>query len=1114
VSNGTNIIDQVRGLSLDPGVMSAAIDGFRDVPTSADTLPRAEITQFVNGLSGLSFPDGARAAEGRQDGLRRLLEEGVPAPEGMLSPLTSQADRIRQLLASGVLQEFTEALGPLGRVVSDVPRDPSALLTTVREPLVGVLDVLAKDTRILGLQRFSQQIEQASALIGGNPQEAVNFLQAQIEQTTTVTTGPVNRATEGTTTALDGLSSDYDADAIAADFRTLLTVFAPEGSPALAEQISNVDVTDEAAITTLISRLESARNLLVTLGNRLVGDLASALTRFTNVSDAKLIESLETAYTATGELEVENLADLGLGLRATLESVRRTLDDVDPDTVLRPLREAIERLRSILAEIGLPEVQNRVVSTLAEAEALIGEFGRLQIQVTAAFHGIISDVNAGIDQLNLSGLVATAQNAIDSVTPVIDEIETVFDDIDTSLDTALNAVSDALDTLTGTLLDEDTGIKKQLENYLAGILQALEDLDLQQVLTELGETFGGVIDRLKEVSFDPVVEAVIDELERTRAKLQEIDTSQLNPVLREALAVALRVITELGDRYDDEIKADILEQYDALLEEGVETPFAFAREKFDELLGEVEVLDPGFLIREAGLVSLYETMRSELDGFRPSQVLGELDGLYTDFREELDRFSPEQYLGGITDIFRQLQEKVDSLSPLVLVDQLESVLNELKDEVRRIDLSAFAEALGSSVEALTDVAERISLEGLSEALDAVYQPVLAALEALNPEPLLRPILDFKQRIIEAIDQADVSALGPVLQGTRTERNQTRLENVQSSLAAAVDQALDHIRTADPAGMIVQLRQHFAAIRAAVQGLPADPGFEARKAEMLGLVDELDPFPVLSPAVERFDALVAASESLRSAVEGLSDPPASLAAAAQRANALIDELTPEVDPAAGIKEALTGLIEAAFENFPLDAIQGVYDDLVEVVERMAPDNLLGGLRDLVEDLTGLVQEIGDPGEIIAALEGASGALLEALDAVSFEPFRVDLESAFSTLSAKLGELDPTPIADTIAQRYDDLVSVADRINPGEVTERLDQVYEEEVIAKLSELHPQTILIEPLEAAFEEVLQLIGGLDVDVVFEPLLERLQTLREELDQGLTRVGQELLQTLRAIPV
>jgi hypothetical protein len=1114
MSNGTNIIERVRELAPDPGIMNAAIDGFRDVPTSPESLPTAEITRFVATLSGLSVPDGAEAAEGRQDGLQRLLEEGIPAPDDLLSPLTAQAGQIRQLLAEGVLRQLTETLGPLGGIVSDMPRDPADLLLTVREPLVSVLDVLSKDTGLLGLQRYSQQIQQASTLIGGDPQQAANFLQSQIQQTTTVTTGPVSRATEGTTTALDGIRSDFGAAAISADFQALLAVLIPESGPTLAAQISALDVTDEAEITALISRLESARNLLTALGNRVAGDLALASARLTHVSAGRLIESLQTAYTATAALDVEDLADLGLGLRTTLDSVRATLGSVDPDVVLRPLRDALEQLRSVLTDIGLPQVRDRMISTLGEAEELVEEFGRLQIQATAAFHGVISEVNAGIDRLDLSGLVTTSQNAIDSVTPVLDELSTLFDDIDTALDNGLGAISEALDALTGTLLDENTGVRKQLEDFLAGILQALEDLDLEAVLSGLGEALDKAIDRLGEVAFDPVVEAVIEELEDARTKLQEIDTSQLSPLLREALRVALVVITELGDRYDDEIKAGILDRYDALVEDGVSAPFAFAREKFEELVGEVEVLNPGFLIREAGLVSLYEILQTEIDGFRPSQVLGELDELYTGFRGELDRFSPEQYLGGITDVFGQLQDKVATLSPSELIDQLESVLDGIKDEAREIDLGAFAEALVSSIEALTSVVERISLDGLGAALNAVHQPVVSALEALDPEPLLRPVVDFKQQIIGAIDQADLSALGPVLQGARTRRDQTKLENVRTALATALNQTLAHIETADPAEMIEQLRQHLLAVRAAVQGLPENPAFEPRKAEMLGLAGELDPFPALSLAVERFGSLVVALEALDRAVEGLSEPPAGLEAAAQRAGEIIDELTPEVDPSTEIKDTLTALIEAAFENFPLDAVQGVYDDLVGAVERLSPENLFAGLQDLVSELAALVQQVGDPGEIVVALEDANRTLMEALDGVSLESFRLDLESAFTTLSEKLGELDPAPIVDAISERHDELIALANRVDPGEVSERLDRIYEDQVAEKLSGLHPREILIEPLEAAFEEVLELVEGLNVDAVFEPFLQRLQTLREELDQGLTRVGQALLETLRAIPV
>jgi len=76
--------------------------------------------------------------------------------------------------------------------------------------------------------------------------------------------------------------------------------------------------------------LESARNLLTALGNSSANALTSALARFDDVSGSKLTESLEVAYNAIGNLELDNLLDLGLGLREVFESIQQRLDSVNP----------------------------------------------------------------------------------------------------------------------------------------------------------------------------------------------------------------------------------------------------------------------------------------------------------------------------------------------------------------------------------------------------------------------------------------------------------------------------------------------------------------------------------------------------------------------------------------------------------------------------------------------------------------------------------------------------------------------------------------------------------------------------------------------------------------
>ena len=415
LSNGTNIIDQVRGLSLEGNVLEGAVGAFRDVPGSADLIPSAEVGQLVRALTTSSVPDGTRAAGMRQDRLGQLLEGGIPAPEEALTPFGEQFDRVRGLVSGDALQGLTDIFGPFSDLLTTFPSDPSAVFSGVTDQLVGVLDVVAKDTRVLGLQNYSGQIEQLTALVGGDAQGAVDFIQAQIEQVTGTTSGPVNRATEGPETALSGVVSDYNPGALAADLQTLLTLLAPENGASLAERITTLDVQNESDVAGVATQLESAVNLLSALGERSENGLASALGRREDLSGTRLAEALEVAYGAIGNLEVEDVLDLGLNLREVFESVEQRLDGVDPDSLLRPVRDALEQARSQLDQVGITQVQEAVVSALAEARTLVQELGRLQIELTASLHTAISSVTDAIDQVDLAGLVSTVQDAINTV---------------------------------------------------------------------------------------------------------------------------------------------------------------------------------------------------------------------------------------------------------------------------------------------------------------------------------------------------------------------------------------------------------------------------------------------------------------------------------------------------------------------------------------------------------------------------------------------------------------------------------------------------------------------------------------------------------------------------
>lgn len=79
--------------------------------------------------------------------------------------------------------------------------------------------------------------------------------------------------------------------------------------------------------------------------------------------------------------------------------------------------------------------------------------------------------------------------------------------------------------------------------------------------------------------------------------------------------------------------------------------------------------------------------------------------------------------------------------------------------------------------------------------------------------------------------------------------------------------------------------------------------------------------------------------------------------------------------------------------------------------------------------------------------------------------------------------------------------------------LNRIYTEGILSRVSQIDVKSI-VEPLEAVFENIRSLAEVIDAEVLFRPMIEKMEELFDQLESGLARTSKAFGQMITAIPV
>ena len=746
-------------------------------------------------------------------------------------------------------------------------------------------------------------------------------------------------------------------------------------------------------------------------------------------------------------------------------------------------------LQDFVAKIDLSAIQEPLATVAEQAKAAADALDGAVITLTLEIQQLFGGVEALLDQVDPAVLRARVEAAIAGFeSQIVDRINALFE----PARAAVTEVVGSIDAAVGAFDPE--AILQPLRDALGAVTGILEDPAVAAAMREIREALDTATSGLESLSFTPVADAVIANIDGVAQTLETIETSLLPPPAQLALQAALSVLPESLAP----VTNPLVDNVGQLLESGPVPVLESLIEPPVQLKQAIQQFDPADLVGEA-LSAPFASLVQQMEGFRPSALLepvrAELDALKERLREDA---RPGRLLEPLEPPFAQLLQAFDRLRPEEVVAPLEEAITGVVDDVlETLPVDEVLDQVGDALDRVEEVAtmgttllapvERIrdalgAFAAAEDELTGWLDEILAKVEPLAADDSLAAAA---ADVAAAVDATKAAPLGETVRGP--------LELVLAELAT-----LDAQRRLT--GVVLA---HRGVSREALAALPAS-------TEKTAVEDVLDRLRPLDPEFGApFRSLAEWREDLVEAREALAAALADWDARHHPADGVLARLHDAQPVPAELAQRVREYLEPRLVT-PLVALFGMTAPL-----RAALDALVSELARLVNDLNAKLSTILEGPGSLEQIRASLQQLVDRLRAFDLGALTESLTDLFADVRGKLEAADPARLRELVDQAFDEMLNALDldQIIPAADVKKLDDSYAK-IVDTLKGFDPQRVVTEVIKPEFEEkIVPLLDVLDVSGLIQALVERLRSLDDELKTELDRVNASYQAFRRTMP-
>jgi hypothetical protein len=1072
----------------------------------------ADIAGPAGNLQGIAAPLSDSQSSGVAEASASFDSAGL---EGSISGFAGTvAARLDGLPGAG--EAIAQITGTLATIEQLATGDPGGqlldLLNQLRAELEGeggVIGVLLKLSDLLGNSPLAVNIRGVLGLLTGGagifPQGMGDLLPG-IANVVRVIGGlmvyeSVLSETERLTATVGAL---FDANRARQELDNVATSL-QSGSVTLAERLAATNEFDAVALDAVTLAVEQTASRLSALN-----DYVSERMGFGEATLEFLdINAIQLELATAGVLLRE--PDLG-ALKRFLEMLVSRVEPyitIDPsqvpvrtvDQVLGEVEAQRDQIVSQLESLDIGVITGPLADGIAFATTPLRAFSDLLAEITLQIRSVLDQVRGLVENLPFDDIANGIRAAVAPVADAIRFIQEVVDEIKAALETAVTAAKTAMEEIEQKI----DAFKQAIEAVFADAKGFIDDLHLDQIAATIGgkvqefsdllaqadmkpyfdtavDAIGGAADVIGAVPFELIPESMKAEVDEVCEPIRAVDAAQV--------AVEIEGLVGISAEGKFEVRVDL------------EASLAGLQAKFEEVLKVLEDHNPRQYL--AQIDAELETIAGKIRELAPALALEPVQEAIDDLKAALAEFDPDEALQPVADAFAQILAKMNEYSPAALIQPLEDRVRAVREQV-----------IGA-----------MRLDQWRPAVDDLAARATEVLTVLDPDALEEQILDLLGQLREEIARMpDVSMagwLGTAVSGLLRTAN---LRVTPSSFDAVLQWMETGSGAADLAARAGRIADALARAKTQVEGF--DPAASA--AALLPRIRDLRSAAIAfslrlgpgSPHRLRFEASIGqlAAESLlgelganRTRYLGLLNGAVSLAEAARRTgmsevDVAVDALKDAVSPIGTVRRHMRELLAAL-------GITGTENGLREVLQRVLDDATITRLGNLVVPLVRALH-----GRIVALIDGVVAPIRSAIEDVEtlvaqidIAPLRISLQSIFDEAVSEVSALNPLTLLAEPLGALRDLRQELLAFDPLAAIVQILEDLRDTAARILEKLNVQQLLATPL-AIYDQILAAFATIDLNVLLIPILDRLDAIALNVDEGLDRTVAAFVKLQEALP-
>ncbi|MCA2709482.1 MAG: hypothetical protein IM473_13790 [Microcystis sp. M015S2] len=853
------------------------------------------------------------------------------------------------------------------------------------------------------------------------------------------------------------------------------------------ERVKEIDLNDLSQIKTYLEVLETQVSTVEVIRTDLTNQTQSALEKLERFNGSKFFENWSDRL----KTDLISISPKTPGaLSETLGQMQKLVDGLEIGAVQSEIARIGQQLNQVPRKVDFSTVPKKMEGIANRIASTVDTVDQGLVKVATFLSNLVKELGDLIGRVKLETLTEKVRSEFkklsDHVNGLLSKVEVIP-----------NTIEDLVEKL-GTQVEGINleALKKKIAEFFEEITSVLNDPQIQYIRTSAQQGIEAIAENLSSLSLKPVFERVLSEMADVKTKLATVNVSQLNDLLKKALKLALDELRKIN--FAQDVADKLKEEFHKILENctGLIKPL---QEKYQEIVAQIKQFAPGTLIADK-LAPSFQTLVAKLEEFEPSKLLNSLKKLYDSLLNKLKVLSPKALLSPLSTCYTNLMDSLRSLSPQDLITPLNNLLSQFTSLLDRLKIEDFIFQVNSNFSKIKTLIANVSPG--------------QALQNSNFWQKLKQLQSQGKNLLEKgenqIDQCleDLIKLVP----TETLNTLTPLLKQLQQMRAIIDNQMTHpavqrlqeiaasLKEQSFAKGVTELTKRWLAEKQRFNGITPPPELLEDYNQLKAKLQLLSPIQVLGEAttkVERFTTRLSAVQT--ELTLGQQD--------------LSNLLTPYQDKLLAIlpQQATT-------------AVDFLQYSLAWQIGRPAK-NLLGTLKQKLAQLDQLFIAIEAialsfkvPLQALTAIPGSiSESLLEIkkkITALNFDFLQDELQAVIDKVINQLESLNPDILLDSLEEVYQNLLGTIEQLYPKAAVEDLDAIYKDIVLEKLKALHPQEAIAKPLDKEYQKIRELQEQLNLDKIFDALIGKLDTLEQELDDGLKQTATAFNQLLQALPL